>query len=42
MEPGEVLRRELLAFLEGGNAHVSFDVMVSGRPKPSYRQAGLT
>jgi hypothetical protein len=32
MEPDEVLRRELVALLEGGNAHMSFDEVIADFP----------
>jgi hypothetical protein len=32
MQPDEVVRRELLALLEGGNAHMSFEDVIAGFP----------
>lgn len=32
MNPDDVLRKQLVAYLEGGNAHMSFDDAVSGFP----------
>lgn len=38
MNPDEVVKKELIAYLEGGNAHMSFDDAVSGFPMDGINQ----